>query len=169
MNCIIVGNSGSGKSWIAKRISHHFGTKLIHLDELFWSDSKFKNKRDSTEIELMIENGLQRDRLNEQSWVVEGVYSHLVKNYVDDADLFILLDVEWELCRKRLINRNSLRENESDLEFQKLLNWASMYKDREDVYSCSAHQSLFDYFKKKKYRIETEDEVDQLLKELQIK
>ncbi len=167
MNCIIIGNSGSGKSWLAKRISNDFGTKLIHLDELFWRDSQFKEKRNRAKVTSLIVQGVKQDSLSEQSWVVEGVYSLLIQHYMDDADLFIWLDIEWELCKERLVYRNSQRENEGDQEFIKLLEWGSHYKNRSDTYSFEAHMHLYNSFKKRKFRIRTENEVDQLLDSLQ--
>jgi len=36
MKAIIIGNSGSGKTWLAAQLAVHCGAPVAHLDEIFW-------------------------------------------------------------------------------------------------------------------------------------
>jgi adenylate kinase family enzyme len=78
---IIIGNSGSGKTWLANRLAANTETPVIHLDELFWQPGGFDQKRPLSEVERLIEQSKQRP-----SWIVEGVFGELAERYFDGAD-----------------------------------------------------------------------------------
>ena len=46
MRTVIFGNSGSGKSWLARRLGEKRSTPVVHLDEIFWLPGGFNAKRD---------------------------------------------------------------------------------------------------------------------------
>jgi adenylate kinase family enzyme len=51
---IIVGNSGSGKTWLAKKLAKVEGCQVIHLDNIFWEPGGFDRKRSPEEVAKMI-------------------------------------------------------------------------------------------------------------------
>ena len=131
MKIIILGNSGSGKSWLAKHLGNIFGAPVIHLDDFFWEPGGFDSKRSSEEVALLI----QRSK-NQESWIVEGVFGELAEHYLDVAELLVWLDIDWEICRSRLERRGSESKRHQEREqsqegLRKLLEWASLYHQRQ--------------------------------------
>jgi adenylate kinase family enzyme len=74
---IIIGNSGSGKTWLATRLAATTKTSVVHLDELFWQPNGFSQKRSREEVSLLIAGTKQR-----RSWIVEGVCGELTERYL---------------------------------------------------------------------------------------
>lgn len=44
MKIVIIGNSGSGKTWLAKNLASLITVPLIHLDDIFWDSNGFEKK-----------------------------------------------------------------------------------------------------------------------------
>ena len=64
---ILVGNSGSGKSWLAKQIADTTGYPLYHLDVEFWQPGWVMTPR-----EEKIER--QRKMVSGDNWIIDGNY-----------------------------------------------------------------------------------------------
>ncbi len=168
MKIAIIGNSGSGKTWLAKHLAKTIQAPLIHLDELFWEANGFNTKRPHADVSQLIEHSLAQ-----QSWIVEGVFGALAAHYLPDADLLIWLDMEGELCEQRLRQRGSesqlhMGREQSELSLSKLINWASTYRDRRDDCSFHAHQAIFSNFTRLRFCLKNEREVDGFLTELSV-
>ena len=77
LRTIIIGNSGSGKSWLAKRLGDASAQHITDLDEIHWLPGGHDAKRDrETAIELAIAAARAR------SSIVEGVFGWLVEPIV---------------------------------------------------------------------------------------
>ena len=86
MKTIIIGNGGSGKTWLARRLVAGGDTPIIHLDDLFWEPGGFDKKRGADEVDRLIEES-KRHLGREQS--EEGL-KRLVEwasHYYDRGDL----------------------------------------------------------------------------------
>src|SRR5687767_13388029 len=77
MKLIIIGNSGSGKTWRATRLAATTKTSVVHLDEMFWEPGGFNHKRSSEELDRLI-TGTKHGT----SWIVEGVFGELTEKYL---------------------------------------------------------------------------------------
>jgi len=156
---VIIGNSGSGKSYLAQRLSDHYGYPIIHLDSLFWEPGGFNNKRSSESIASLI-----HDSKLSESWVVEGVFGELAKYYLDDAATLIWLDLPWQVCEARLMQRGSeskrhMSRSQSEQGLKDLVDWAAGYYSRGDQRSHDGHKALFDDFRGTKLWIKDEASV----------
>lgn len=163
---VIIGNSGSGKTYIGRRLSDHFDYPLIHLDSLFWEPGGF-NIRRSDEIVYAKIAKLRQTR----SWIVEGVFGDLAKEFCTDADTLIWLDQDWETCSQSLLQRGSESSKQLDKQsaednFQKLLKWASEYWQRETPSSYSGHLLLFEQFSGSKIRLQSRKSVNEFIESL---
>ena len=94
MKTIIIGNSGSGKTWLARCLASKSETPIVHLDDLFWEPGGFEKKRSPEQVDRMIEANKRT-----ASWIVEGVFGELAERYYTHAKLLIWLDIEWEILQ----------------------------------------------------------------------
>lgn len=160
MKVIVIGNSGSGKTWLAGQLNLALDASVVHLDDLFWEPGGFDKKRTLKSIALLIE-----ESKDSRSWIVEGVFGELASYYFDTAELFVWLDISWSTCRERLIQRGSeskgqLNRVQSEKGLEKLIQWASQYNDRSDLRSYQGHKELFAKFPGKKVHLQSEDDVN---------
>lgn len=163
MKLIIIANSGSGKTWLASRLSAATKAAVVHLDEIFWQPGGFDHKRSREEVDRLISETRQAT-----AWIVEGVFGEIAEKYFEKAELFIWLDIEWEVCKARLLGRGSenkrhLERPQSEKGVRELIQWASNYYDRDGQRSFAGHKSLFDRFPRKKKRIKSQDDVSHFL------
>ena len=166
---VIIGNSGSGKSYLAKSLSTIYSTPIIHLDQLFWLPGGFNEKRPKDEIKSEIER-----KRNETSWIIEGVFGELAEMFLSRAQLLIFLDMDWSVCREGLLVRGSesskqLDAAKSEENFKELLLWAGQYWTRTNLCSHSGHLRLFSNFAGHKFRFTCRAEVDDFLNKQKVK
>ena len=65
--------------------------------------------------------------------------------------LFIWLDIQWPICKSRLEKRGSeskrhMGRAESQEGLKELIQWASLYNDRQNPNSYSGHKALLNSF-----------------------
>ena len=69
---IIIGNCGSGKTYLAGALASSFDIPVINLDNIYFISGTVFQKRSANEIVVAI-----RKIQNKKKWVVEGVYGDL--------------------------------------------------------------------------------------------
>jgi adenylate kinase family enzyme len=162
---VIIGNSGSGKSYLAKSLSAIYLNPVVYLDQLFWMPGGFNEKRPKHEIK----NEIERKR-KDRSWIVEGVFGELAELFLPQAQSLIFLDMDWTVCHAGLLSRGSesskqLEAAKAEENFKKLLLWAEQYWTRTNLCSHSGHLQLFSNFTGLKFRFTGRAEVDDFLKQ----
>lgn len=164
MRIIIIGNSGSGKTWLAGKLAEPAGLSVIHLDELFWEPGGFDKKRRHETVLQLVERSKA-----DSSWIVEGVFGDLADLYSDQAGFLVWLDIDWDICKKRLLSRGSeskrhLGREQSEEGLRKLIEWASSYHERGGSCSHAGHRELFRRFHGKKVHVRSVEQVDAILR-----
>jgi adenylate kinase family enzyme len=162
---VIVGNGGSGKSHLARRLSASLGIPAVSLDSIFWLPGGFNEKRPSAQVDELIAG--QRAT---SAWIVEGVFGDLAGRFVDLADLLIWLDLPWATCEAGLRERGSESAEQrdpvaADENFRKLVAWCSEYGTRTTASSHFGHKKLFDGFSGVKLRFDRRSDVDSFAKQ----
>ncbi|UXI02376.1 AAA family ATPase [Photobacterium sp. TY1-4] len=143
---LIIGNSGSGKSWLSVRLSNQLQYPEVNLDAVVWEPGGFHQKRPQEVIDGEL------TRLSQEThWVVEGVFGALAEQLIDSADTLLFLDMDWELCEQSLLSRGSesskqLDQGLAEKNFQDLLVWASAYYHRQSKNSRTFHHRLYAEF-----------------------
>lgn len=99
---VIIGNSGSGKTYLAQMLSGYLHIEVIHLDKLFWEPGGFNKKRPIDLVYSEIATLSQG-----QLWIVEGVFGELAQEFCPQADCLLWLDVDWATCSANLRKRGS--------------------------------------------------------------
>jgi adenylate kinase family enzyme len=141
---LIVGNSGSGKSWLAERIANRLGARCVDLDSIHWHASGYNVARDRNEAVQMLRNVAKADR-----WVIEGIYGSLVREIRDDSTALIWLCLDEAECVEN-IRRRGIRRGGDAVSFAALLDWTSTYRSRQGSSSYIGHQKLFEEYESNK-------------------
>ncbi len=132
MKIHIIGGPGSGKTYLAEKLSKELGIPHIDLDDLQWDNesASYGVKRSPEERDRLL-----RDALRQNDWIIEGVYYAWCQQCFADADRIYLLNVPGYRYRYRIIRRffrrklgleKGKRENLKSL--RALLNWADHYQ-----------------------------------------
>lgn len=102
MKIHIFGCSGSGKTWLANKLSEEYGLLHYDLDNIFWDNTK-----GSYGIRMPVEkrSELLRDMLKQDSWIIEGVYYAWLCESFEQADKIIVLDIRPRVYKYRIIRR----------------------------------------------------------------
>jgi adenylate kinase family enzyme len=154
---IILGNSGSGKSWLAKRIAKTLGTEAIDLDSVHWEPGGYNVARDKV---LAIE--AVRQAAGRPAWIIEGVYGWLAQEAISRATALIWLDTPVDECVSNLRQRG-LRRVGDPASLAALLDWASDYLQRQSSSSFVGHERIFETFRRQKFRLSSRRDVDKFL------
>lgn len=160
---VIIGNSGSGKTYLAQRLRDYYRYPVIHLDKLFWEPGGFNVKRPKEIVYAEIAKLVQG-----ANWIIEGVFGELAQAFFANAEQLIWLDLDQQTCLNSLLQRgsegyNQLDQQSAEENFQKLLTWAAAYWQREDLRSQRGHARLFEQFNDKKVCLKTRDEVNDFI------
>jgi adenylate kinase family enzyme len=161
----IIGNSGSGKSHLAKSLATLHSLPVVHLDRIFWMPGGFNEKKSKDEAILEVEQ-----KRKENSWIVEGVFGELAELFLPQAQMLIYLDMDWATCQSGLKSRGSESSRqmdpiEAEENFRKLLLWAEQYWTRIGSCSHAGHLRLFSDFTGTKLKFTSRAEVDEFLKQ----
>ncbi|MHC8383504.1 P-loop NTPase family protein [Pseudomonas sp. LB3P14] len=149
---LIIGNSGSGKSWLAQRLAEHLQIPWVDLDSIHWLSDEHSIPRPRAEA-----LGMARVLAGEERWVIEGVYGGIVSELIHRATTLIWLCVEDENCVANVRQRENKQDDDTLLIM--LLEWAGSYRTREDSSGFSAHQQLFEGFGGSKIKLRDRTEI----------
>lgn len=144
---LILGNSGSGKSWFSARLAEALGTEAIDLDGIHWEPGGYnvpREKRDAI--------GRVRQTAAKPAWIIEGVYGWLVQEAVPQATALLWLDVPVDECVVNLRQRG-LRRGGNEASFEALIAWAAEYPHRRTSSSLAGHGRIFADFPRRKLRL----------------
>ena len=104
---VVFGTTGSGKSWLANRLSERTGLRVIELDALYWgpnwqgaTDHLFRHR---VERETMPLAG------DDSGWIVVGNYGQVRDLVWRSADTLVWLDLPFALVMGRLLRRTMSR------------------------------------------------------------
>lgn len=144
----ILGNGGSGKTWLAERMAEALGVAAIHLDDIHWEPGHKGIARDRTLRDEMVRAASLRS-----AWVMEGIYGQLADLVMDRMTTLIWLDLPIEECLTNIRTRGP-HKGESPEQFQGLLDWVAEYRTRvKNWNSFEGHQRLLDGYAGEKARV----------------
>ena len=134
---LIIGNSGSGKSWLAQRLAERLQVPWTDLDRLHWLSDEHSIARPRAEALAMARIAAEQER-----WVIEGVYGWIASELLPRTTGLIWLSIADEVCVANIRQR----EVNDDERLIALLEWAGSYRQRDGSSGYTAHQRLFDGF-----------------------
>lgn len=157
---VVIGNSGSGKSTLAEAIANLADIPAIDLDLLHWEEGSYGVKRHEDVARKMV-----LEISNQPRWIIEGVFGWLADVALPRATALIWLDLPWSLCRAGLLARG-LRRGATHDDATDLMTWAEAYWTRPTPSSFAGHSRIFNDFSGAKLRLESREQVAQLLENL---
>lgn len=154
---LIIGNSGSGKSWLAQRLAEQLRVPWTDLDRIHWLSDEHSIALPRNEALTMARIAAEQER-----WVIEGVYGWIACELLPQVTTLIWLSVGDEDCVANIRQREAGR-NEQDLLLIALLEWAGSYHQRQGSSGFAAHQRLFEEFCGAKIRLRDRKEIAALV------
>ncbi|WP_242487841.1 adenylate kinase [Pseudomonas sp. TH31] len=158
---LIIGNSGSGKSWLAQRLAEHKRLRWTDLDLIHWVSDEHSIARPRAEA-----LGMARVAASEAAWVIEGVYGWIVSELLPQASALIWLSLEDDDCVARIHQREAQRDA-NDALLTALLEWAGSYRSREGSCGFSAHRRLYEGFAGSKLQLTGQGEITAFMSAMQ--
>ena len=157
---LIMGNSGSGKSWLAQRLAGQLHVPWVDLDSIHWLSDEHSIARPRGDALAMARIAADQPR-----WVIEGVYGWIVSEIAHRATTLIWLSLDDEACVVNIRQREVMRGDNEPLLIA-LLEYAGSYRSREGSSGFSAHQQLFNGFSGPKFRMVKRNEITGFIKSL---
>lgn len=154
---LIIGNSGSGKSWLAQRLAEQLRVPWTDLDRIHWLSDEHSIARPRAEALTMARIAAEQER-----WVIEGVYGWIACELLPRATALIWLSVGDEDCVANIRQREAGRD-EQDLLLIALLEWAGSYSRWQGSSGFAAHQRLFEEFSGAKIRLRDRKEISAMV------
>ena len=132
MKIHIIGGPGSGKTFLAEKLSKELGISHFDLDDLQWDNksASYGVKRSPGERDRLL-----NEVLSHNDWIIEGVYYAWCQQCFADADRIYVLNVPRYKYRYRIIRRFVRRKlglekgkKENLKSLRELLKWADKYQ-----------------------------------------
>lgn len=150
---IVFGNSASGKSTLAKKLSALEQLAHLDLDTLAWQQSVVPTRRSTAQSSSDIAVFTAAN----DNWVIEGCYADLLAMVLPQATDIFFMDLSIERCISNAKNRpwephKYASKAAQDENLAMLIDWISLYTLRDDEFSYGAHAALFENFQGNKHR-----------------
>lgn len=147
MRVLIVGNSGSGKSWRARELARQHQLAHLDLDTIYFVPGLIAVARPMAQVLADL-----RDFINTHpAWVAEGCYGDVIAAALPFCDELLFMNPGKDVCLANNGKRGwephkyaSKAQQDSMLPF--LLDWVGKYDERDDNCSYACHRRVFDSF-----------------------
>lgn len=144
---LIIGNAGSGKTWLAGQLAALSGIPTIHLDDLRWTPGHYGKARDNQLAMDDVARAAEAD-----AWLMEGVFGWLAKVAMPRATQLVWLDLPEDECLAN-VRARGIQGGGSEADFAALLTWIGEYRLRNNSSCFAAHLQLFEAFGGAKVRL----------------
>jgi adenylate kinase family enzyme len=147
MRVVIVGNSGSGKSWKARQLAQQHQLAHLDLDTIYFVPGLIAVARPMEAVLADLRAFVDAN----PAWVVEGCYGDVVEAALPFCGELLFMNPGKDVCLANNGRRpwephkyTSKQQQDSMLPF--LLDWVGKYYERDDNCSYAFHQRIFDAF-----------------------
>ncbi|PKM25810.1 MAG: shikimate kinase [Gammaproteobacteria bacterium HGW-Gammaproteobacteria-13] len=161
MKLILLGNAGSGKSTLSKKLIAREPAARLSLDEV-----AFHNGAERRPLEESIAD-VEKFIQSHNHWIIEGCYADIIEAIVHECDELIFLNPGIDTCIAHCRSRpwepekfNSRQEQDENLD--NLIDWVKSYESRADEYGLSRHRRLYDSYSGKKRELKNTTQYETL-------
>ncbi|HLR72440.1 MAG TPA: hypothetical protein VK085_13545 [Pseudogracilibacillus sp.] len=128
----IIGGAGSGKSYIAGRISEKYNVPHYDLDNIFWDNSVDEY---GVKAPIIVRNKKLNEIVVQPSWIIEGVYFNWLEPSLALADKIFILNTPLSMQEERIWSRHEKRKagaipstkSETIKSVEQLIEWNRKY------------------------------------------
>ena len=163
MKIHIIGCSGTGKTYLAKKLSNKYNIPRYDLDNIYWDNSseKYETKTEFEKRDKLLQKILEKD-----SWIIEGIYYKWLEQSFKNADIIYILDLPKYIYKFRIIKRfikRKLRLEAGKKETLKsllnLLKWTDKFQNE----NMKEIIKIFEKYKEKVHFIKNKNEIKKIL------
>jgi adenylate kinase family enzyme len=145
MKVILLGNAGTGKSTLAKKLIAKQLAARLSLDEV-----AFQGGTDRRPLQDSVDD-VMRWIADRESWIIEGCYADIVELILAYCDELIFLNPGVDACIAHCRSRPWEPEQfsshqEQDENLDNLIQWVRSYEQRDDEYGLCRHRALYESF-----------------------
>ena len=149
----IMGNGGSGKTWLADRLAARLHIPAVHLDDLHWLPN-FAGERPRDERDRLVAEVAETS-----AWVMEGIYGSILKQVLPRVATLIWLDVSDDACISNLLERGQTGGGTEE-QFEELLEYTRGYRLRKNhLNSFDGHERFFKQHPLQKLRLSSRSDI----------
>jgi adenylate kinase family enzyme len=152
---LIYGNSGSGKTTMARSLAAELGVRHLDLDSIAWERPLVRHSLNTT-VAL-----LEEFVAANPAWVIEGCYGDVIAAATVHCTELRFLNPGIETCVANCLRRpwepsKFPSQAEQDAMLDALLAWVREYETRGDEYGVARHRAVFEAFQgpKREYGLE---------------
>ena len=164
MKIHIIGCSGSGKTYLANALAKKYNIPHFDLDDIQWDNNA---EGYGTKRPLEERNALLQEILNNNEWVIEGVYCAWVQQSFDEADIIYVLDMPRYLYKSRIIVRSIKRKlgiqqgkRETLKSVYNLLKWTETFQNK----NLKEIKTILDKYENKVIWLSSKKDVREIIK-----
>jgi adenylate kinase family enzyme len=147
MRIVIIGNSGSGKSWRARELAKAHRLAHLDLDTIYFVPGEVAVQRPKEDVQADLDAFIAKH----PDWVIEGCYGDVAEAALPYCTELVFMHPGREACLANNGKRPweahkyaSKEQQDSMLPF--LLDWVGKYYERDDNCSYACHRKLFDAY-----------------------
>ena len=164
MKIHIIGCSGTGKTYLAGKLSKKYNIQHYDLDDIQWD-----NSADGYGLKMPVNKReeLLKQILIQESWIIEGVYYAWVTESFQRADVIYVLDIPSYIYKYRIIMRFIKRKlgiekgkNETFKSVYNLLKWTNKYQNN----NLKEIKKILKQYESKVVWISSSREIDRIIK-----
>jgi len=164
---LLFGNSGSGESTLVKTLCAVHGLAHLDLDTLAWQPKTPPERQPLAESKKHMQSFLKAHN----DWVIEGCYTDLLELAAPYSSKIIFMNLPVDLCMSNAKMRPWEPHKYSskvaqDANLNMLIKWISMYTERDDAFSETAHSRFYKQYSGHKIRVTNNQRTPQLILKL---
>lgn len=153
---LVFGNSGSGKSHLARALAVEHGLAHLDLDTIVWVPGQIAVPRAPEQV---LHDLLQFFDAN-RAWVAEGAYGDLIEQALPYCSELVFMNPGKEACLLNNARRPWEPHKYASMDAQQsmlplLTGWVAQYYERSDHCSYAWHRRVFDTYSGNKREVLT--------------
>ena len=163
MKIHIIGCSGTGKTYLVKKLSNKYNISHYDLDNIYWDNSseKYGIKTEIEKRDKLLQNILEKD-----NWIIEGIYYKCLEQSFKNADIIHIVDLPKYIYKfriiKRFIKRKLKLEAGKKETLKSLLNFLK-WTDKFQNENMKEIIKIFEKYKEKVHFIKNKNEIKKIL------